>query len=242
MIVTPEQKQHYTNEGYVVFERALPAEHLAILRDECQRYMAQLDAELEAEGVAQKGINHKGSRYFIAAYKKDRNPRLAEVLFSPLFRQLCEALLDSADPRLFVEQYVVKAAEHGAAFSWHQDGGYVGHPHRPYLSCWCPLDDVTVENGTVFLLPYSQAGGAALVPHTKDPATGDKVGYFGDAPGIAVSVPAGSVVCFSSTAFHRSGVNTTNQLRRVYLAQYSDGPLLNAAGSAPWNLAEAFPG
>jgi ectoine hydroxylase-related dioxygenase (phytanoyl-CoA dioxygenase family) len=241
MTVTAEQKQQYLNEGYAIFERALPSEHLAILRDECQRYMALMDAEMEAEGVSQKGINHKGSRYFIAAYKKDRNPRLAEVLFSSLFRQLCAALLESTDPRLFVEQFVVKAAEHGAAFSWHQDGGYVGHPHKPYLSCWCPLDDVTIENGTVFLLPYSQAGSRELVPHTKDPATGDKVGYFGAEPGIPVIVPAGSVVCFSSTAFHRSGVNTTDQLRRVYLTQYSDGPLLKADGSGPWNLAEAFP-
>jgi ectoine hydroxylase-related dioxygenase (phytanoyl-CoA dioxygenase family) len=241
MTVTAEQKQHYFDEGYVVFERALPTDQLAILRDECQRYMALMDAEMDAEGVAKKGINHKGSRYFIAAYKKDRNPRLATVLFSPLFRQLCDALLESPDPQLFVEQYVVKAAEHGAAFSWHQDGGYVGHPHKPYLSCWCPLDDVTIENGTVFLLPYSQAGSRELIPHSKDPASGDKVGYFGTEPGIPVSVPAGSIVCFSSTAFHRSGVNTTNRLRRVYLAQYSDGPILKADGSGPWNLAEAFP-
>jgi ectoine hydroxylase-related dioxygenase (phytanoyl-CoA dioxygenase family) len=241
MTVTLAQKQQYHTEGYAVFERALPAEHLTILREECQHYMGLMDAELDAEGVTQKGINHKGSRYFIAAYKKDRNPRLAEVLFSPLFRQLCEAFLESLDPRLFVEQYVVKAAEHGAAFSWHQDGGYVGHPHKPYLSCWCPLDEVTVANGTVSLLPYSRAGSRALIPHSKDPATGDKVGYFGDEQGVAVEVPAGSIVCFSSTAFHRSGVNTTDQLRRVYLAQYSDGPLLKADGTAPWNLAEPFP-
>ena len=240
MTVTNQQKQQYVNEGYFILENALPEAHLTLLREECQRYMALLDDEMEREGVTQKGINHKGSRYFIAAYKKDRNPRLAEFLFSPLMRALCQAILGE-NPQLFVEQYVVKAAEHGAAFSWHQDGGYVGHPHKPYLSCWCPLDDVTIENGTVSVLPYSRAGSKELFPHTKDPGSGDKVGYFGDDPGIPVEVPAGSIVCFSSTTLHRSGVNTTPQLRRAYLAQYSDGPLLKADGSGPWNLAEAFP-
>ena len=34
---------------------------------------------------------------------------------------------------LFHEQYAVKAAEKGGQFSWHQDSGYVGHPHPPYI-------------------------------------------------------------------------------------------------------------
>ena len=126
-------------------------------------------------------------------------------------------------------------------FSWHQDSGYIGHDHPPYLTCWCTLDDVTEENGTVYLLPYSRAGGRDLVPHIKDPATNDKVGYFGDDPGIPLILPAGSIACFSSTVFHRSGFNTTDKMRRIYLAQYSAEPLLKADGSGPWNLAEPFP-
>jgi ectoine hydroxylase-related dioxygenase (phytanoyl-CoA dioxygenase family) len=34
-------------------------------------------------------------------------------------------------------------------------------------------------------------------------------------------VPAGSIVVFSSYVFHRSGPNLTDQLRRVYLAQFT---------------------
>jgi ectoine hydroxylase-related dioxygenase (phytanoyl-CoA dioxygenase family) len=51
-------------------------------------------------------------------------------------------------------------------------------------------------------------------------------------------VPAGSIVCFSSTVFHRSGPNTTDRTRRVYLAQYSSQPILNEESSAPRHLAE----
>lgn len=27
------------------------------------------------------------------------------------------------------------------------------NPHKPYLTCWCTLDDVSEENGTVYVLP-----------------------------------------------------------------------------------------
>lgn len=239
-VITEEQQRQYREEGYFILERVIPEEHVALLRQECQRYIDEMDAQMERDGVDKMGINHKGSRYFISAYSQDKNPRLAEFLFSPLMREVCRATL-GPEHYLFLEQYVVKAAEKGMKFSWHQDSGYIGHAHRPYLTCWCPLDDVSEENGTVYLLPYSRAGSKDLVPHVKDPETNDKVGYFGDDPGIPVIVPAGSIACFSSTVFHRSGFNKTDKMRRVYLAQYSAEPLMKADNSGPWFMAEPFP-
>ena len=67
------------------------------------------------------------------------------------------------------------------------------------------------------------------------------IGYTGDDPGDPVVVPAGSIVCFSSTVLHRSGPNTTDHMRRVYVAQYSAEPLLDEDGSRPRHLAEPLP-
>ena len=53
----------------------------------------------------------------------------------------------------------------------------------------------------------TRAGHEAKVKHVKDEATNDMVGYFGDDPGIPVIAPAGSIAVFSSTSFHRSGLN-----------------------------------
>jgi ectoine hydroxylase-related dioxygenase (phytanoyl-CoA dioxygenase family) len=139
---------------------------------------------------------------------------------------------------LFNEQYVVKAAERGMKFGWHQDGGFIDYLHPSYLTCWIPLDDVSEANGTIYLLPYSRAGGRVVVEHVQDEGTHDRVGYFGDDPGDPVIVPAGSIACFSSTLFHRSGPNTTDRIRRSYVAQYSSEPILNEARSAPRHLAE----
>jgi ectoine hydroxylase-related dioxygenase (phytanoyl-CoA dioxygenase family) len=132
---------------------------------------------------------------------------------------------------LFNEQYVVKAAEQGMRFSWHQDSGFVDYPHRPYLTCWIALDDMTEANGTVYLLPYARAPTREVVEHVRDDASNDLVGYSGDDAGDPVIVAAGSIACFSSTLLHRSGPNTTDRMRRVYVAQYR--PRRSSAGTAP---------
>ena len=101
------------------------------------------------------------------------------------------------------------------------------------MTCWIALDDVDETNGTVYVLPYDRAGTREVVPHRRDPATNDMVGYLGDDPGVPAIVDAGSIVCFSSTLFHRSGPNTTDRLRRVYVAQYSPEPIVDKDGDTP---------
>lgn len=90
----------------------------------------------------------------------------------------------------------------------------------------------------MYLLPYSRAGTRDVVEHVRDEETNDMVGYFGYDPGDPIIARAGSTACFSSTVFHRSGPNTTRQVRRVYLAQYSTDPILSEDGSRARHLAE----
>ena len=224
--VTDAQRDQFASEGYVVLESVLAEDQLEALRGECARFIAAKDAEMDALGVDTLQLNHRGSRYFLSGYSRESGP-LREFLFSPLMAGVCRATL-GPDALLFNEQYVVKAAEKGMSFGWHQDSGYVEREHPPYLTCWITLDDVDERNGTVSLLPYSQAGTRDVVPHRHDAATNDMVGYFGDAPGVPIIAPAGSIACFSSTVFHRSGANTTDRMRRVYVAQYSVEPIPDA--------------
>lgn len=237
MQITPEQVEQYHQEGYFILENVMTAEQLAGLRAECDRYVQQFDAEMEAKGVTTKGISHYKKRYFISN-RGHESPAITEFLFSELMADIARATLGD-NAYLFNEQYVVKAAEVGTKFGWHQDSGYVGHYHKPYLSCWCALDDMTEANGTVYVLPYSRAGidPDDIVEHVVEEGSNDKVGYRGDDPGIPAIVPAGSIVVFSSRTFHRSGTNTTSLMRRSYLAQYSPEPIMNKAGDALWNKA-----
>ena len=234
-VLSDAQKAQFHDEGYCILERVISEAQLEMLREECAHWIEVMDAEMDAKGVQTLGITHKGNRYFISN-KWQESQRLPQFIWSELMAGICrDTLGDTA--YLFHEQYVVKAAEKGMKFGWHQDSGYVGHDHKPYLTCWCTLDDVNEENGTVYILPYQRAGTRDWVRHTKEEGSNDLIGYNGDDPGIPVVCPAGSIAVFSSTTFHRSGPNTTDKMRRIYLPQYSAEPITNEVGDKLWNHA-----
>jgi ectoine hydroxylase-related dioxygenase (phytanoyl-CoA dioxygenase family) len=236
--ITSDEARHFRDEGFFILESVVPDEDLETLRGECQRLIDERDREMDRLGVDRLDLDHRGRRYFVHAYGK--SPAVQRFLFSDLMAQIAKAALGDT-VYVFNEQYVVKAAERGMKFGWHQDSGFIPYVHQPYLTCWIALDDVTEENGTVYLLPYSRAGTREVVEHVRDEETNDMIGYFGADPGDPVIVPAGSIACFSSTVFHRSGPNTTDRMRRVYLAQYSAEPILSEDRSRPRHLAEPLP-
>jgi ectoine hydroxylase-related dioxygenase (phytanoyl-CoA dioxygenase family) len=228
----PDQKARFAAEGYAVFEHALDGETLAMLREQCDRFVAREDARMDAAGVDTIGISHRGRRYFANECQRAQ-PALRAMLFSQTMADVCRATLGE-DAYFFFDQFVVKGPEGGLPFSWHQDSGYVigngGPPgHKPYLTCWCPLDDATAQNGTVRVLPFSKIPAASRgpLPHARQPGTNDLVGWTDDSGAITVEVPAGSIVAFSSLLLHATGANQTSRLRRVYLAQYTPEPMLD---------------
>jgi ectoine hydroxylase-related dioxygenase (phytanoyl-CoA dioxygenase family) len=225
--VTPEQVKQFHEEGYFILEKVIADEVLEAVREECNRFIEEKDREMDEKGVDHLGITHKGKRYFIA-YTRQKSRIMHDFIFGPIYADICRSVIGS-DATLFLDQFVVKAGEKGLPFSWHQDSGYLPFDHAPYVTCWAALDDVTEENGTVYLLPYSRLGIKTRVTHIKDPELNDMVGYFGDDPGIPVIVPAGSIAVFSSVCFHRSGANLTSNMRRVMLSQYAAGPIVDPA-------------
>jgi ectoine hydroxylase-related dioxygenase (phytanoyl-CoA dioxygenase family) len=238
-LISEAQKQQFKDEGYFILEKALDDSQLKLLQDTCQHFIDEMNAEMDRLGVTVlRGINHKNNRYFIPTFLHGSD-LLAPILFSEQMAEINRATLGDTS-YLFLDQYVVKAPEKGLKFSWHQDSGYIGYEHRPYLTCWCALDDMNEENGTIYVLPYSRAGTKEVLPHETDNKINDKVGYFGDDPGIPVIVPAGSIAVFSSTLLHRSGFNTTDRFRRAWIAQYSAEPIYKKDSTEILYSAEPF--
>ena len=237
-LITSEHRRQYVDEGYFILERAICDEHLQILQDSCDHLIDVMHQEMDRLGTDHIHISHRGKRYHIAK-QYQQAPRLSEYVFSILMADVCRATIGDA-AYLFYDQYVAKAAEQGISFSWHQDSGYLGFFHRPYVTVWAAVDDMTIENGTASVLPFSKVGIRTIVEHVRDPDTGDKTGYFGSEPGIPAIVPAGSLVVFSSVTFHRSGANTTDRMRRAYVTQYSAEPICKPDSDEPMHLAVPF--
>lgn len=230
---------HFRREGYAILPGFLPAATMEAVRAACAVEVARQDADMRQRGVAVEGINHHGRRYFIAN-SYGRHPAMRAWVFSPAMAGVVRSVLGD-DAQLFLEQFVVKGCDTGTRFGWHQDSGYVGYPHREYLTCWIALDDVDERNGTISVLPWTRAGAdpRAVRPHAKEDGTNDMVGYHGSDPGLPVVVSAGTLVIFSSRLFHRSGENRTDRLRRAWLVQYTAEPMFTPEGKLQI-LAEPF--
>lgn len=249
--VTAEQRAQYATDGYCVLPAVLSDEDLQLLLTESDRAIEAIHAEMERRGTNVLGGSRRGLQY-IPGNVRHQQPELREFLFGALMREVCSELV-GPEAHLIWDQFSIKlgAATAGAdagygtdgnpqslgTFSWHQDSGYVPADHAPYLTCWIAIDPTTEANGAIRVIPFPEIGVRTRVTHVADPDNGDLTGYFGASTGQLVEVPAGSLVCFSSTLFHSSGRNITDQPRRAYIAQYSPSAA-GASGDTIWADAE----
>ncbi len=228
--ISEDLKQKYKEDGYFILHEIIPQDVLDVLRKECDTLIEAQNKEMEEKGVTELELSRKNSRYFVFLSYKER-PRLGEFIFSDLMEEICKATIGN-DAYLFWEQFVVKGLDKkGAEFTWHQDSGYVDNPHKPYVNCWIPLDDVSEENGTISLLSYKLAGTKEKIEHKQLEDSKDRIGYDGSEKGETVVAKAGSIAVFSSTVLHRSGPNNTDNMRRAWAIQYSPEVIYEPDGS-----------
>ncbi len=224
----------FRRRGYAVFENALTPADLTMLRDTCNTL---LDEPVHDGG---QGDIHKIGLGEARRFLRHRHPEFPDFegfLLGPQIARITQACA-LEDPMLFNEQFVVKGAGKGASFAWHQDGAYVGFDHRPYLTVWVAVDDATLDNGCVYLLPRDLDDQPNLDPHTWQEDSNELNGYTGPDRGIAMTCKAGTVVAFSSLTLHCSGANTTPDPRRALVCQYSSGPIIDPTTQKPKRFAK----
>ena len=119
--------------------------------------------------------------------------------------------------------------------AWHQDEIYIPTRDRSLIGAWTAIDDATIENGCLWIVPGSHRMGY-LYPQ-KDHDNPDEFDFAQESYGfeqkdeIPVEVKAGSVVFFNGYLLHRSRKNRSNIYRRVLVNHY-----MNAYSHLPWNL------
>ena len=254
MRIGEEAKKQYRDEGYFLLPEFASEAEVEAMRAACDHYIEEFDTSAPLDETADQPrefgephvhdtevasmerrrtadgrvilaniLNQKNRRLFLQR-RHEENAVIRDFVMSAKMAEICRATLGE-DAYFFTEQFVVKYPGPGTDFGWHQDSGYVPASEPRTVAVWCPFDPVDEENGTLYVLPYSHAGSRERIEHIRQPASNDRVGYFGDDPGVAVVLPAGGAIVFSSTVFHRSGVNRSSALRRAFITEYSPVPM-----------------
>jgi ectoine hydroxylase-related dioxygenase (phytanoyl-CoA dioxygenase family) len=219
--ITLDAAGHFREDGYVILDQLFSEAEIAPVSDEVDRIVeGRVDYIPEKDFTWEPGANpprvrnafrlHLHSPFFLDVAK---HPKLTGVLGDILGNPL----------RLYGSQVFAKPAQVGTEVPSHQDMPY--WPFEPYemLSAWIALDDSTIENGCVRMIPGSHKLG--ILPHDPTKVVGNSLGLrsspeIAALPEVPIEIKRGSVVFHHCLTIHRSEPNRSNHARRGLVYVY----------------------
>jgi hypothetical protein len=247
--LTPEQIRSYHENGFVGPVRILDEKQVQTVRDALER-MIEPDyphaSALLGRPNLVPGAPRTGVIYFQGPWTVEES--VHDLVFAPrLAIPLCQ-LLGTQNVRFFHDQIFYKPPRHGGVVAWHQDYSYwtrtepVGH-----ITCFVALDDSTLENGCLHLVPGSHRWNLlpkvtltenAEMEAIRSVMTAEQVEQFKPVP---MQLKAGEVSFHHSLTLHGSYANNSERPRRSLVLNYmkpdtksaSNEPLMPGAGVVP---------
>jgi phytanoyl-CoA hydroxylase len=230
--------QHqYEQDGYAVLADALSAGEVQALRDEAVRICR---GELGAVDGVRRAADDEPDEQVVREYLCIHFPhKLSDLMHTTLAHPaVVDALTGIIGPNVKAMQSMLFIKSEGKpGQAWHQDELFIPTRDRSLTAAWIALDDATVENGCLWVLPGSHRRGV-LYPDRDhhDPRFDCEVEAYDfpyrDEDAVAVEVPAGSVVVFNGYLLHMSLPNGGRHgLRRALVNHY-----MSAESFLPWFL------
>jgi phytanoyl-CoA hydroxylase len=213
VVLSAEQLRQYREVGCFILADFFSSQEMDELRAHIDRFDEEMHQQLLQGG---KSFIQIPNQIVFTANLNLKDPYIQAFTAQQRFVDLTTPLL-GPDVKLYWDQSVYKRPEARRDFPWHQDNGYVPTDPVHYTTCWIALEDSTLENGCIWILPRTHTQG--VVEHHKTD-TGWQC-YFGADPGIPVPLRKGGMAVFQSTLFHRSSPNLSQGIRKAYIAQYS---------------------
>ena len=226
-MLTDFHLQSFLRDGYVIAEALLPSTRVEEINANLSRLALTADSDNVGKGwVLDLELGSDPTMPRELRVRKYRDLGLGDDYFWALAKDSevigCVATLIGNEPQLLQTMALVKSPEIGSAKDWHQDVPYFPiAPARDVVGVWIALDDATLDNGCMQVVPASHLLGP--VAHVQGPT-----GWRLD-PGICerlqpsvIPLPmrAGSALFFDGALFHFTAANRSRQRRRALQNHY----------------------
>lgn len=237
---TDDQVEHYLDHGYLTFEglvdddlvAALNAEAVRFARGEFPSFNAPApDAGLSDDDALRRLLAVHFPHWVSPVVRSaiDVAP-VADVL-----QRITAAHVPGWDGSVKCMQSMLFVKGPGMpGQAWHQDERFIPTRDRSLIGVWIALDDATITNGCLEVIPGSHRAGYIhpFRPHGRpdefDPT--DEAYGFDTAETVTLEVSRGSVVFFNGYLLHRSQRNRSGGYRRALVNHYC-----NAWSLLPWS-------
>ena len=234
--LTDANKQFYADYGYLVAPGALSADEIAELKRETAKIFRGERGTIE--GLVEVGPDESDEdvlRKYVAIHFPHK---LSEVVHRYLSHpRIVDVLTGVVSPNVKCMQSMLFVKAPGkAGQAWHQDEYFIPTRDRSLVGAWIAVDDATVDNGCLWIIPGSHVPAHIhrRVPNDSkefaDVDTVDVSGYPDDLI-IPVEVEAGSIVFFNGYVLHGSHANKTADHFRTALVNH----YMSAESMLPWD-------
>lgn len=234
-LITDAQVDQFRELGYSLTAPMFADGELAAVSAEFDRLWAEEISAAERSGDTSR-FEFTRTRPFIGQ-AHTRSPLLARFVSSPIYLEACARLI-GPDADLYYNQIVIKPPERGRHFGWHQDSGYTTTEPLEYITCWTAISRTFIENGCIWVLPGSHRSGVRTHARNEQDQSVD-ASVEDDSAAVPVEMAPGQVAIFSSLLLHKSGPNTSGEVRRAYVPQYHVPDVRLVSTGEPWG--DRFP-
>jgi phytanoyl-CoA hydroxylase len=237
-LISSKEWEQFDQDGYLVLGKVASdaeMEALGTRMDEIMlgrvRYEGmyfQLDSETGVYGDVPSGGQWAGSTL---NYRKievlEKDPVFLAYMQHPVFREITRRVYGE-NVAIYRAMFMNKPAHRGTVLPYHQDGGTQWSlTMNPLITVWTALDDATVENGCMQVIPGShKLGLLSERGHTITPE--QEAEYCRDEASVYLEAPAGTAILLHNWLLHRSGVNTIDRSRRAFSVCYMDAATRHA--------------
>lgn len=242
MHFTPEQVEFYRINGYLAGPRVLSDEEIGILKARIDDILAgRLPFPEHLLGETTQKSRAKGQLPSVKVVNLFRHDTVfRSVLHNRLVSTLAHDLMEGP-VRLWEDQMIYKPPfDENAAVGWHQDYTYWDQVGPPELgTCWIALDDATVANGCMFVVPGSHRWKFRYTREEVDTTNPKWLLERPDLPQganrepVACEVKAGHCHFHHCLTIHGSFGNRTDNPRRSYILHLMPGSTRRLGNS--WN-------
>jgi phytanoyl-CoA hydroxylase len=225
----------YQEQGYTVIAEALtPAEVEELCRETAELCRNRDEMIAGIDCAANTATDEEAMRRVLCVHFPHK---LSQTMHRALAHpRITEVLTRIIGPNVKCMQsmlFVKASGKPGQA--WHQDEDFIPTRDRSLTGAWIALDDATVENGCLWILPGSHRNGI-LWPQkfhfdSRFDCTRESYDFpWEDEDSTPVEVKAGSIVLFNGYLLHRSLPNRArNGFRRSLVNHY-----MSAESLLPW--------
>jgi len=233
-VETATRTETYDRDGFAVLERALSGAEVDDLRAEavriCRGELGAISGGTPADPA--ESDDEVLRRHLCIHYPHKLSQLMLDTMRHPA---IVGALTQVIGPDIKAMQsmlFIKASGKPGQA--WHQDEFFIPTRDRSLTAAWIALDDATVDNGCLWVIPGSHRRGVIYPNREHDDPRYDCTVESYDFPysaadAIPVEMPAGSVLVFNGYLLHRSLPNTSGGYRRALVNHY-----MSAQSLLPW--------